>query len=81
MPFVANAVSWSTTGIVCAGQSNQVQFISPTDGRIISQIDHSQYEMLKDFNCAAIHPSGETAVLGNFNWCVLDLTFWNVGMS
>lgn len=49
-----------------AGNDQKVAFYDP-QGNLLERKDYSKDDKIKDFTVAAFNPSGETAVLGNFN--------------
>eukprot|EP00939_MAST-03C_sp_MAST-3C-sp1_P000124 g124.t1 len=55
------------TSVVAAGSDGAVIFYDPQDGSIERKFDYSNDSKVKEFTSVAISPSGECAVLGNFN--------------
>ena len=62
---VPYALSWGAS-VLAAGNDRKVSFYD-TQGNLQRTFDYDGEEKVKEFSCSTFNPSGEAAVVGNFN--------------
>ena len=64
-PSVPYALAWGVQ-ILAAGNDGRVVFYE-ADGNCFQRVDYSKDDKVKEFTSAMFNPTGETAIVGNFN--------------
>lgn len=77
LPFTPTSLCYSRTHILAGGNSSAV-IVLDLAGQQTQKFDYSRDVSLKEFTCCAVHPSGQSVVMGNFSQFV---TFVYIGNS
>ena len=77
VPFTPSALAYTRTHILVAGNASTVLVLDHS-GAQTQRFDYSKDASLKEFTTAAVHPSGQSVVLGNFSQ-FLTFVYVNAG--